>query len=202
MSWESIYLLCFLVGLGLSLVSLLTAGLNLHLPGGHHHGGAHVEHAVPLNKLTHAGQGKHGASPFSFATFTAFLAWFGGTGYLLERYSGTWALLALGAAVLMGFVGAWLVFWFLARLLTHERDLDPADYDMTGLLARVTSGIHVGGTGEIVYSQAGSRHTCGARSEEGAPIPRGTTVVVLRYERGLAYVRSFEEDADGSPWQG
>ena len=32
-----------------------------------------------------------------------------------------------------------------------------------------------------------------ARSEDGAPIPRGTEVVVLRYERGIAYIRPLHE---------
>jgi hypothetical protein len=63
----------------------------------------------------------------------------------------------------------------------------------------VTVGIREGGTGEIVYSQAGTRRSAGARSEEGAAIARGSEVVVTKYERGIAYVRPWEELAgDGS----
>jgi len=62
-----------------------------------------------------------------------------------------------------------------------------------GVLGHVTSGIHEGGTGEIVYSQEGARHTCGARSEDGSAIERGTEVVVTRYEKGLAYVRVWTD---------
>ena len=62
-----------------------------------------------------------------------------------------------------------------------------------GVLGRVTSGIRAGGTGEIVFSQQGTRHTCGARAESGEPLERGAEVVVTRYERGIAYVRRWEE---------
>jgi hypothetical protein len=57
----------------------------------------------------------------------------------------------------------------------------------------VTVPIRAGGTGEIVYSQEGTRRSAGARSDSGAPIPRGSEVVVTRYDRGIAYVRLWEE---------
>ena len=43
--------------------------------------------------------------PINFGTVAAFLAWFGGVGYLLSRYSSMWALLALSLAALSGFIG-------------------------------------------------------------------------------------------------
>ncbi len=50
-----------------------------------------------------------------------------------------------------------MVFWFLLKLIEHEAPLDPADYDMVGVLGKVTSPIRTGGTGELIYSRAGSR---------------------------------------------
>ncbi|MGH9455995.1 MAG: hypothetical protein ACRD2O_18735, partial [Terriglobia bacterium] len=138
-------------------------------------------------------RGSH-ASFFDFTTMMAFLSWFGGTGYLLTRYTSLWAVLALGIASVSGLAGAGLVFLFLVKvLLAHEAVLDPADYDMVGALAQVNSSIRAGGTGEIIFSLAGTRHTCGARGEDGSAISRGAEVVITRYEGGLAYVRSFEE---------
>ena len=49
------------------------------------------------------------------------------------------------------------------------------------------------GTGEIIYSQEGTRRTCGARSEDGKPIAKGTEVLVTRYQKGIAYVRLWDE---------
>jgi hypothetical protein len=38
----------------------------------------------------------------------------------------------------------------------------------------------------------------GARSDDGAAIPKGVEVVVTRYEKGIAYVRRFEDLTGGS----
>jgi hypothetical protein len=113
-------------------------------------------------------------SPFNFVTFTAFLAWFGGTGYLLTRYSSVWFVMGLGIALISGLAGGGIVFLFLSKVLTSEEEnMDPADYEMVGVLGRTSIPIREGGTGEIIYSQAGTRRTCGARSEEGVAIAKG-----------------------------
>jgi len=134
---------------------------------------------------------------FNFATITAFLAWFGGTGYILTRHSSLLVTVIVLIAIAAGLVGAAIIFWFIVKfLLTHDHALDPADYERVGVLGRITSAIRQGGTGEIIFSQEGTRQTCGARSEDGEPLARGTEVIVTRYERGIAYVRRWEEMAD------
>jgi len=133
-------------------------------------------------------------SPFNFVTVTAFLAWLGGTGYLLTRYSSIWVAIGLGIALASGVAGGGIVFLFLSKVLTSvEENMDPADYEMVGVLGRTSISIREGGTGEIIYSQAGTRRTCGARSENGTPIARGVEVVVTRYDKGIAYVRLWSE---------
>ena len=55
-----------------------------------------------------------------------------------------------------GLGGAAAVFWFLVKvLLADEKELDPADYDMIGVLGRVSSTVREGGTGEMIFSQNG-----------------------------------------------
>ena len=192
MNWETFYLICFVAGFLLSMISFLGAiHLHLHVPH------LHVPH-MHVGHPPHVGSGdaRGGASPINFPTVTAFLAWFGGTGYLLTRYSSIWFVLALLLAGAAGTFGAAIVFWFLVKvLLAHERDLVASDYDMVGVLGRVSSGIRAGGTGEMIYSQEGVRRCCGARSEEGTPIAKGIEVVVTRYEKGIAYVRPWVEMA-------
>jgi len=78
-------------------------------------------------------------------------------------------------------------------LLRNERDLDPADYDMIGVLGRVSSTVRAGGIGEMIFSQLGARRAASIRSESGQAISKGTEVVVTRYEKGIAYVRPWEE---------
>jgi membrane protein implicated in regulation of membrane protease activity len=194
MTWSIFYLSCFLVGVTLSVLSFLSG--TFHLPHFHLHvPHGHLGPGGTAHGAAHAG-GVNGSdiSFINFGTICAFLAWFGGTGYLLTRHSTlVFAAIAVLSA-LGGLVGATLVFWFIAKvLLAHERELDPADYDRVGVLARITSPIREGGTGEIVFSQEGTRHTCGARSENGAALAKGMEVIVTRYERGLAYVRPWEE---------
>ena len=193
MTWADFYLICFFLGFALSLLSLL-GSLHLHLPhldlhigGDHahgpHSGGGHASEIAPIN----------------FGTVAAFLAWFGGTGYLLARFSSFWFLLGFGIACASGFVGAAIVFFFLAKvLIRHDEELNPADYDMIGVLGTVNSNIRPSGTGEMIFSQAGVRRAAPARSDDGLEIAKGTEVVVTRYERGVAYVRPWEELTNSS----
>ena len=199
MTWENFYLVCFVVGFAFSVLSFLGGGLRWHLPFRWHvgHVGPHI-HAGPHVHLGHAA-GPHAAggqvSVFNFLSLTIFLAWFGGTGYLLTRYSTVWFLLGLGVAILSGIGGAAIIFFFLKALMASEHPMDPADYEMVGVLGKVTSPIRAGGTGEITYSQGGTRHAAGARSEDNNAIAKGSEVVVTRYEHGIAYVRRWEEMA-------
>jgi hypothetical protein len=210
MTWADFYLICFAVGFFFSLLSFLAGGLrwhlhfphvsHLHVPASHAPAGdgavrAGYVTANPADSgtaMVHA----HAAhvSPFNFITLAAFLAWFGGTGYLLTRFSGVWFMTGLGLGVFGGLVGGGIVFLFLSRvLISQEESMDPADYEMAGVLGRVSVPIREKGTGEIIYSQAGTRRTCGARGEDGNAIAQGTEVVVTRYEKGIAYVRLWTD---------
>jgi hypothetical protein len=162
------------------------AALATHVASGADAGAAHQAGG-------HAAEGS-AVSPFNLVTVTAFLAWFGGTGYLLTRYSGLWVGVALMVSVISGLIGGGVVFLFLSKvLISPEENMDPADYEMVGVLGRVCSSIRSGGTGEIIYSQVGSRRVCGARSEDGSAIAKGSEVVVTRYEKGIAYIRLWSE---------
>jgi membrane protein implicated in regulation of membrane protease activity len=196
MTWADFYLVCFVVGFFLSLVMFLAGGshLHVHIPHFHFHtpvAHVHVAHTGPGMKA-----GAHGTqiSPFNLVTLTAFLAWFGGTGYLLTRHSTLWFWGALGISLLSGTGGAAIIYLFLSRVLSSpDEALDPADYEMVGVLGRLSIPIREGGTGELIYPQAGTRRVCGARTEDGSAILKGTEVVVTRYERGIAYVRPWSE---------
>jgi membrane protein implicated in regulation of membrane protease activity len=197
MSVADLYLICFLIGFLLSAVSFLLGSFHVHLPHfhiGHIHvhaaNAAHGAHGVAANQLP----------AINFGTITAFLAWFGGIGYLLTTYSSLVARIALLLAISGGMIGASVVFFLVSRLLMkHDRPLNPADYEMVGVLGRIVVPIREKGTGELIYSQEGSRRTCGARTEDGSAIAKGTEVVVTHYERGIAYVRPWDEIARNGP---
>jgi len=221
MTWSDFYLVCFAVGFCFSFFSFIFGSSRfgrLHLP--HFHGHATPPVAVGHGAVTggpaahaaagHAPAGAHGAashgagggrvvrgsnvSPFNPPSIAAFLAWFGGTGYLLTRFSTIWVGLGLFASVASGLVGGGIIFLFLSRvLISAEDDMDPADYEMVGVLGKLCVSIREGGTGELIYSQAGTRRVCGARSVNGGAIAKGTEVVVTRYEKGIAYVELWSE---------
>lgn len=194
MTLAELYLLCFLVGLALTVVSALIGGTHFHLPHIHvHHGGLGHVHTP------HGGGGgrRSTVGVVNFGTVTAFFAWFGGAGYLMTRYYGPWLWAGVLVAVLVGLAGAAVVIWFVSGVLVSEHEnLDPADYEMVGVLGRLTSPIRAGGIGELMFSKQGTRRTAGARSEDGTAIPKDTEVIVTRYERGIAYVRTWESAMD------
>jgi membrane protein implicated in regulation of membrane protease activity len=178
--------------------------------GGTHAVGTHGEagHGGSNNGALHAAghEGLHGGqdasdehaggshvSPFNVSTVMAFLTWFGGAGYILRVYEGVTGVFSVTVATLAGLVGGTVIFFFLARvLLPGQRFLNPADYRMEGTVATVTMPIEPGQTGEIIYTQGGTRHSDGARSADGKPIEHGTEVVIVRYERGIAYVEPWK----------
>lgn len=197
MTWETFYLICFTLGLSLTVLSF--AGVFSHMHFGHFHlnlgKGVPTGHAHTGGHATHGG--KSGISPVNGFTLAAFLCWFGGCGYLLERYSNFLTPIVLGAAMVAGVLGAAILFWFLAKvLLPHERELTAEDTAVAGVLGKVSEAIREGGTGEIQFSQNGARRFANARSEAGVAIPRGVEVVVMRYEQGIAWVRRWDEVAD------
>jgi membrane protein implicated in regulation of membrane protease activity len=219
MTLSTFYLICFVVGFSLSALSFFSSVLHVHLPSRWHipifthhsgpagvhpggHGAAHAGGSSVTGSSIAHGTASPASTQTSRATFSwlnpsaivAFLAWFGGAGYLLTQYYAVWYLLALGLAILAGFTGAAIVSWFLVKvLLPHEVELHDADFELAGTLAKVTSSIREGGTGEITYSLGGVRRCAGARSSDGKALEKGSEVVVARYDNGIAYVTRWEE---------
>jgi membrane protein implicated in regulation of membrane protease activity len=196
MSWTDFYLVCLIVGLALALLSLMLGAFHIDLP--RHWGGFSFGGHVHLSPFGH-GHGGHGSgpevAPANFSTLMVFLAWFGGAGFLLTGTLHCRAWLALPGAVTSGVFGAYLVYLFVARVLTaQDQTMRPGDYRLPGMLATVTLAIRAGGTGEIGYVQGGTRKGAAARGEDDCPIANGEDVIVTRFENGIAYVRRFEEE--------
>ena len=189
MNWPQIFLGCFVIGFLLSVVSFAFGVVDAHvhfpwesqLPVGH---AGHI----------HAGNVHAAMGPINFATITAFLAWFGGTSYLLTSEFRWLMLPSVLVGIVLGVCGASIVFWFMAKLLWSPREnMRSADYHMVGVLGRLTQPIREGGIGELVYSHGGARMSCGARSDDGTAIEKGTEVVVTGYDRGIASVKRWSD---------
>jgi membrane protein implicated in regulation of membrane protease activity len=200
MTWPDFYLVCFLVGFSLSLVSFLAGVGHIHLPFkwhlpfdvGHHAGGIHAGH--------HGGTIHHGQSCaaeiswFNASTIMAFLAWFGGTGYLLTRHAHLLVVVSLGISIVAGLFAAWVVFRFMLKLMqTTDAPLSSDDHRVEGALGTLSMPIRENGTGEIIFSLGGVRRCAGARTDDGSAMGKGTEVVIERYDKGIAYVKKWEE---------
>ena len=194
MTWSDFYLLCFLVGFSLSALSFLAGAVHFHLPlrmhlpfhGGHHPGGMHGSHGS-LKGGTHL-------SWFNVSTVLAFLAWFGGVGFILTKHSHLVALASLTFAAAAGLFAGTLVFRFMARVVqaTDAHMLD-WDYRMDGQVGTVSMPIRERGIGEILFEHNGFRRSLPARTEDGSALAKGAEIVITRYEDGIAYVKRWDE---------
>jgi membrane protein implicated in regulation of membrane protease activity len=185
MNWPSIFLGCFAIGFVLSALSFAFGVVDAHV---HFPWETHVQIGP-----AHTGH-MHGLGPINFATLTAFVAWFGGTGYLLTTQFRWLAIPALIAAVPVGLAGSAIVFFLMAKVLwSPNENMQSADYEMVGTLGTLTQPIRHGGIGELVYLQGGARKSCGARSADGTAIEKGSEVVVTGYDRGIASVARWSD---------
>jgi len=201
MTWETFYLICFLAGLLLSAVSLFGAmghfGAHfashaIHVPHAPH--AAHIPHVAGA---ANAAQGPGTVPWWNSFSIMVFLCWFGAAGYLLTRHSSLVALIVLLVSALCGLAGGAIVFLFLAKvMLPHEHELSADETAVVGAFGSVTCAIRPAGTGEIMYEQLGARRSAPARSDDGSTIERDEEVFVVRYEKGIAYVRRWEEEKE------
>lgn len=220
MNWPDLYLLCFFVGALWSLATLLLGGFHLGHSGAHV-GHGQVGHGVGAHGHVHSGhghaQGAQGPAKLAHAAASespilgwlgamanpscaaVYLAWFGGVGYLLTRHSGWTFWVNLLVAIAVGLFGAWILAAFLRFLQSHEEPLNPADYEMVGILGRVSSAIRPDGVGEVIYLRDGARRPLCARSEDGIEIRRDEEVIVTRFEKGIAYVRTWDAMTQRTP---
>jgi len=181
---STLFLICFLVGLGVSAVSLFASFLHLH------HGGVHFHfhHGSGSSLLKNASD--FFGSLFNLAAITMFLAWFGGVGLLLEQRTHLVSALIVAIAGGAGITGAAAIVRIVQTMRRQEHPLQPIQ--LVGMIGKLTIPIREGGTGEIVYTVDGKRRCSGARTEDRRAIPRDTEVVITRYDKGIAYVCEFD----------
>jgi len=182
----TLFLVCFLVGVGVSALSLLSG--HFHLP-----------HAFHVHHVRGDASGGVFGHLFNFAAITMFLTWFGAVGLLLEQLTQIAAFLVLAGAATGGSVGAVAINRIIDILRAHERPLEPIS--LIGTIGKLTIPIRKDGTGEVVYTIEGTRRCSGARSDDGRAIVKGAEVVITKYDKGIAYVCEFDKLAVVEPQQ-
>src|SRR6201998_1486987 len=119
-------LFLFLVGVTLSVLSFLAGVTHVHLPLKlhvhlhlpHFHGGGHgAGHGVSQGGARGTGRGGTHISWFNASTVLAFLAWFGGVGYLMTKYSHVETFFVVAISSGAGLAAGWVVLRFLMKLV-------------------------------------------------------------------------------------
>jgi len=155
------------------------------------HGGAHSAHDAGHAS---SASGRLAAAAgwtlfwFSPLTLAAAALWFGGVGLIAEgllpaELAGAVIVVAVVAALL----GAALVRATMAAFVRSSSP--PLRAHADGALG---APIRPDAAGEVIYTLEGLRRSAAARSTEGAPLPRGTQVVIVRRERGVAWVAPLD----------
>jgi membrane protein implicated in regulation of membrane protease activity len=174
-TFDAILLGMFLFGLIFTIGSFLLGVIDMGWDASHH-GSDHFGHSV-----------------LNLGVILTFVTWLGGVGYLARNSFDV----ALGISLVLGVVAAvaaaYGIFRMLAFVRVRENVMRAEDYRLPGQIARVTSSIREGGTGEIVYVQQGRRQVAAARSERSVPIAQGTEVVILRVDKGISYVELWDQ---------
>jgi membrane protein implicated in regulation of membrane protease activity len=138
-------------------------------------------------------------------TVAAAALWFGGAGLVAAGVlSGALAGAVVPVAVVAGLLGAALVRALMSAL--EQSSTPPLHDGAAGALGVVNAPIRLDAAGEVVFTLEGLRRSAPARSVDGRPLPRGTSVVILRRERGIAWVTPLDplaalgqEGGAGSP---
>lgn len=192
---RDVFLVLFLTGSALAALSFVL-GLG--------HVAIHIPHVhLPGLSYLPAGAG-HGDTPYAHgggdlsvlnaSTITAFIAWFGSCGFLLDALTPLPAAAVVLGALGGGLAGAAVVAVTLVRFLlpAQTAPLRAEDFRIEGTLAVARTPLGGARTGEVTYSRGGTLRCETARSADGGEIPRGAEVVILRSERGVAYVAPLD----------
>ncbi|WP_373047971.1 NfeD family protein [Vulgatibacter sp.] len=197
----SIYLLCGLVGLGWSVINLI-----LGQAGGHDaaHGDLHVGGSFGAGG-NGTGHGEAIADPqadlslplFSPTAIAGYLTGFGATGYGLVGGLGVESPFVHVPASLVGAAALGLgVAWGTVKLLqAGETGSAQRRQALAGSSGELTVGIPTGGVGEVAFLVGGTRSTAPARSWDGASIPRGAAVRIVRADESTFVVQPAAERA-------
>jgi hypothetical protein len=97
---------------------------------------------------------------------------------------------SMAIAVVAGIAGGLAVRSLIGAFA--RADAIPLSADATGAVGELSAPIRADAAGEVIYVLEGLRRSAAARSIDNTPLPRGTRVVIVRRERGVAYVSPLD----------
>ncbi len=203
---HAVYLACLIGGLVATVLFAALGALggaghgagHLHAGPGHlaHGGHAHGTHQGPSGPDSAALSGwfsatlGFAASWLSPLTLAAAALWFGGAGLVAEGVLAGPMALALIVAVAAAVLGAALVRSLMGALV--RASTPPLRQGAAGAVGTINAPIRLDAAGEVLYTLEGLRRSAPARTLDGRPLPRGTQVVIVRREQGMAWVTPLD----------
>ena len=173
----TVFIVCFWVGLLL----LLSGGF-------HGHG---------FSGQMHVGGDAGGAGFVPILPLMVFVTAWGGTGYILTRFSGMYILAVVLTSTLIALLLSCLIYVGLARVMRrYDNSMNEMDYEQAGQLGYISIPAEAGAIGEMKYVLDGTTRSIGVRAETGQHFAKGDRVVILRVDRGMAVVTLFEREIE------
>ncbi len=136
-------------------------------------------------------------SPFSTTVLATFVTAFGAGGVVgLEGLQWS-ALASVALGVGSGLAIGGVVYFVLNAVYSRTQgSSEPDSPELIGLSAEVITAIPEKGVGEIAYVVRGSRSTSSARSLDGKPIARGTSVTIRDSSGSSLLVNTLSRDTE------
>lgn len=154
--------------------------------------GAHVAH-LHLGVGHPGAHGAHGdLNRINSRTVLAFLAFFGGVGWLALDL-GLPGIVAFLLAVAAGWLSAWLVWRLIVFVFAQSATSTISAHDPVGREGRVTVAIRPHSLGRVLLELHGESLSILAQSADERPILAGATVLIARSEGGGIYTVRIEE---------
>ncbi|QUL53194.1 hypothetical protein KDC22_22615 [Paenibacillus tritici] len=172
----TVFIVCFWVGLLL----LLSGSIHGHGLAGH----------------LHTGGGDSGGPGFlPILPLMVFVTVWGGTGYVLTRFSGMQLLAVVLVCTLVALLPGILLYTVLARVMTrYDSSMSELDYEPAGQLGYISVAAEDGAVGEMKYVLHGTMRSIGVRAEAGQQLMRGDRVIIVKTDKGIAAVTLFERE--------
>jgi len=186
-----LYLALLGIGIIYAVIILIGGALHdIHLPGldlqvgGHEIGPVHLDVDAGAS---HPETQVPSLSPITVASFVTAFGAFGLIALGLFDTSAQWSLAwAAGGGLVVAVIAHFAFGYFL---IAPQGSSEVKLKDIVGVVAEVITPIPADSVGEVAFVAQGGRVTYTAKSATGAPIARGTTVVIEKVVGGVAVVR-------------
>lgn len=186
-NFETLYLVCFTVGIVYALVAGFFAGV---LGGDGDVGGDMGHDGIGGDLADGDFSGTVDFSPMSPTVISAFLLAFGGSGYLYINILDIDPKISLLPALVTGFLVGAALFLLFSYIYRHTQGGTEIDLvKLIGKEAEVITPIPESGIGEIAYYSGLGRTNSPARSESGHPIPKHSIVIISKIVGNVYLVR-------------